>query len=213
MVIVLIGAPGAGKGTLSNMLISDYNFVHISTGDLIRDEIDSGSELGKKLKAITSTGALVDSNIVYTLLLNAAEKARKKKYSIVFDGFPRNLEQTEWLEKECKPDVAIYLRCDLKTVIARLSTRRVCPKCNATTNTRTDPKAKKGICAECGAQLISRSDDSPNTITNRYRIFEENNQAIIDYYKNANILKVIDGTRNKKYVAAVAARLFKKLNK
>jgi adenylate kinase len=117
------------------------------------------------------------------------------------------------MEKFCPPDAVVYLKCDLQTVLSRLCTRRVCPKCNFTTNTRSDAIARKGICAECGTQLITRSDDTPNTITNRYRVFEANNNGIIDYYNKKQILKTINAAHPVKFVINAATTLFKKLIK
>lgn len=208
MNLILLGAPGAGKGTISQYLIEKYNFAQISTGDLIREEINSGSELGKKIKEITISGGLVDSNTVYSLITNKIKTLTSAGKSIIFDGFPRNVEQAIWLDGVLNIDQVMYLDCPLNVILERLTTRRVCPACKYTTNIRNDKQAAEGICAKCGGKLEIRPDDNPETIGKRYKTFVDNNQGIVDHYGKK--VKKVDSSRGASYLQDVFDLLLKR---
>jgi adenylate kinase len=182
MNIILLGAPGSGKGTLSQHLITNYNCVQISTGDLIRAEIKSGSELGNKIKAISAAGGLVDTQTVISMIENKVKQLQSDGKSIIFDGFPRTKEQAVYLDNLLKIDHIILLDAKLSLIMSRLTGRRSCPTCGFTTNTGTDELARKNICAKCGGQLITRTDDTVETIQKRYSIYEKESKDILSYY-------------------------------
>ncbi|MDR2557660.1 MAG: nucleoside monophosphate kinase [Mycoplasmataceae bacterium] len=207
MNIILIGAPGSGKGSLSAILCEQYNYVHISTGNLVRDEIAKNTPLGKNMAKVINKGKLVDSETIYSLLNSSVKNAIKENKSIVFDGFPRTIEQAEYLSKIVDIELAIFLDCSEKTILNRLLTRRLCPKCGFTTNTRTDKQAQKEICAKCGSKLVVREDDNIDTITNRFQIFNNNNAPILRYYGDKKLLIKINANKNINYMAKVISQI------
>lgn len=187
MKLILVGAPGAGKGTLSVPLKEKLGIPTISTGDLLRDAIANQTEEGKQAKKLMDEGKLVPTEVVFEMLKKRlAEPDAKNGY--ILDGFPRNLEQVKLLESYTDIDYVVNIEVGLDVILQRLLGRRVCPECKYIYNTAWGGDDK--YCAKCGAEYIIRSDDNEETITKRYKLFVEETAPIIDYYRNLG--KVID---------------------
>ena len=194
MNIVLLGFPGAGKGTQAKMLKEEYGFTHISTGDLIRREIAQGTPLGNKIKLLTSQGNLVPDEDTVNLLISAVKDGGG---NIIFDGFPRTIAQAEILDKylarqDKKVDVALLINLSEEEVLKRLTSRRVCSACGGIYNIYWADY--KGICTKCGGQLITRPDDTLESAKHRLEVFKKETQPLIEYYqKSSASFKKVDG--------------------
>lgn len=188
MKIVLLGAPGAGKGTLASGLIETYKIPSISTGDLLRAEVKSGSKLGKECGALMEAGKLVPTETVLKMLKNRLKKSDTKN-GYILDGFPRTLEQAELLEKFAKIDVCLNLVVDKQVIMDRICGRRTCKVCSKIYNTKTYSKDK----CECGGELMIRADDNPETVAARFDAFNKNTAPLVDYYKKKGILINVQG--------------------
>lgn len=180
--VILLGAPGAGKGTQADAIEDKYGYKQISTGDLIRAEVNAKTKIGLKVKAIMEKGELVSDEIIIELLKN-----RLKQDDIVsgyiMDGFPRNRHQAEELSRmETDREVVIYLQVNENIVVQRLLSRLTCSGCGAIFNILNDPPKQAGICDHCGGTLIQRADDNEKTIRNRISIYKAQTQPVIDYY-------------------------------
>lgn len=199
MKIIMLGAPGAGKGTQAQMICDKYNIPHISTGDLFRSNIKNGTELGKKAKEYMDKGQLVPDELTVELLLDrVANEDCKDGY--VLDGFPRTIPQADVLDKELtklsdKIDFAIDVEVPDENIVRRMSGRRACLKCGATYHIEHIPPKQEGICDRCGSELVQRDDDKPETVQNRLSVYHEQTQPLIEYYNGKNILKTVDGTK------------------
>ncbi|MFW6026147.1 MAG: adenylate kinase family protein [Candidatus Woesearchaeota archaeon] len=178
--IILFGPPGAGKGTVSELL-SNYDFFHISPGDIFRKELDEETDLGKELNKYMSKGELVPDKLVDKVIFNYVEKYKDKKLD--FDGFPRTVKQLKELEKRYPIDKVLVLEVNDETIIERLSKRRVCPNCGRTYHLITKKPKNEGICDNCGHKLIHRKDDKPETIQNRLDQYNENTIPVLKEYK------------------------------
>ena len=200
MKIIMLGAPGAGKGTQAQMIADKYNIPHISTGDIFRANIKNGTELGKKAKEYMDKGQLVPDELTVELLLDrVANEDCKNGY--VLDGFPRTIPQADVLDSELtklgdKVDYAINVDVPDENIVNRMSGRRACLKCGATYHIRHIPPKTEGICDKCGSELVLRDDDKPETVQNRLSVYHEQTQPLIDYYDKKNILKTVDGTKD-----------------
>ena len=200
MKIIMLGAPGAGKGTQAQMICDKYNVPHISTGDLFRSNIKNGTELGKKAKEYMDKGQLVPDELTVQLLLDrVANEDCKDGY--VLDGFPRTIPQADVLDKELtklsdKIDYAIDVEVPDENIVRRMSGRRACLKCGATYHVEHIPPKQEGICDRCGSELVQRDDDKPETVQNRLSVYHEQTQPLITYYDSKNILKTVDGTKD-----------------
>ncbi|MBQ4482152.1 MAG: adenylate kinase [Lachnospiraceae bacterium] len=200
MRIIMLGAPGAGKGTQAEKIAEKYGLPHISTGDIFRRNIKEGTALGKEAKSYMDEGKLVPDELTVRLLLDrtAADDCKK---GYILDGFPRTIPQAEALDTELKKlgeiiDYAIDVEVPDENIIKRMSGRRACPKCGATYHTEFIPPKKENICDECGEALIIRDDDKPETVANRLKVYHEQTQPLIDYYDKKNILHTVDGTQD-----------------
>lgn len=196
--IIFIAPPAAGKGTQSDLLVSRYGYVHISTGDLLRAEVASGSELGLQLKELMSAGKLVSSEIVNSLLTKALSETDKP---IILDGYPRNMEQVPCLEEILNKigksiDVVINLEVPYDLLVQRATGRLSCQKCSHTFNKYFAKPKVDGICDVCGGELISRSDDNEETFKVRYETYLDNTKPLLDYYKDKGLLVNIDKISN-----------------
>lgn len=180
MKLILVGAPGAGKGTLSVPLKEKLNLPTISTGDLLRDAIANQTEEGIQAKKLMDEGKLVPTEVVFEMLKKRLQEPDAKD-GYILDGFPRNLEQVKLLETYTDIDYVINIEVGLDVILERLLGRRVCPKCKYIYNTAWG--GDNIHCAKCGAEYITRSDDNEATITKRYKLFVEETAPIIDYYK------------------------------
>lgn len=203
--IILIAAPGAGKGTLAKSLKEKYDYVHISTGDLLRDAVSKGDELGLKIKDILAQGLLVEDEIVYQVLKNRLQEADCKN-GIIMDGFPRNVNQAvkyEEILSDINIDlgVAILLDIEESKLIERITGRRLCSQCGEIYNIYNPAIAPKveNICNKCGSALYQRSDDNEEALKSRYATYVEKTQPLIDYYKNKNNLYIVDSGKELHY--------------
>ncbi|MBO7600660.1 MAG: adenylate kinase [Lachnospiraceae bacterium] len=198
MKIIMLGAPGAGKGTQAKMISEKYGLPHVSTGDIFRANIKNGTELGMESKKYMDAGQLVPDELTVKILLDrVAEDDCKNGY--VLDGFPRTIPQAEVLEDALnklndKIDYAINVDVPDENIISRMSGRRACVNCGATYHIQYAPTKVEGICDKCGSELILRDDDKPETVKNRLDVYHKQTQPLIDFYSARNILKEVDGT-------------------
>ena len=198
MKIVMLGAPGAGKGTQAKMIAEKYSIPHISTGDIFRANIKEGTPLGLEAKSYMDQGKLVPDELTVKILLDRVAKDDCKN-GYVLDGFPRTIPQAEVLEDALsklgdKVDYAINVDVPDENIINRMSGRRACVTCGATYHIEYAAPQKEGICDKCGSELILRDDDKPETVKARLSVYHEQTQPLIDFYKSRNVLKEVDGT-------------------
>ena len=198
MKIIMLGAPGAGKGTQAERIAEKYGIPHISTGDIFRKNIKEGTELGKEAKQYMDQGKLVPDELTVRLLLDRVS-AEDCSGGYVLDGFPRTIPQAEALEEALtklgeKIDYAIDVDVPDENIVNRMSGRRACVKCGATYHLKYIPPKKEGICDECGSELIIRDDDKPETVKKRLAVYHEQTQPLIEYYSGKGILHTVDGT-------------------
>ena len=198
MKIIMLGAPGAGKGTQAKKIAAKYGIPHISTGDIFRANIKNGTELGKKAKTYMDQGLLVPDELVVDLVVDRVNQDDCTN-GYVLDGFPRTIPQaealTEALEKMGqKVDFAIDVNVPDENIVKRMGGRRACVTCGATYHMVYAPTKKEGICDTCGGELILRDDDKPETVTKRLGVYHEQTQPLIDYYTKSGTLKEVDGT-------------------
>ncbi len=191
MNIVLLGGPGAGKGTMAQRLVATFGLAHISTGDLLRAAVKSGSRLGVQAKSYMDAGELVPDALVIDLVKErlAADDAQR---GFILDGFPRNTAQAVTLDSELaslgqKIDAAVLIDVMAEVIVNRLSSRRTCRSCGYT-GTASDE-----VCPSCGGEMYQRDDDQPETIKNRLDVYEKNTSPLVEYYRGQGLLKVIDG--------------------
>ena len=200
MKIIMLGAPGAGKGTQAKMIAEKYSIPHVSTGDIFRANIKNGTELGKEAKKYMDQGLLVPDELTVKILLDrVAQDDCKNGY--VLDGFPRTIPQAEVLDKALtelgdKIDYAINVDVPDENIIKRMSGRRACVTCGATYHIVYSPTKVEGKCDKCGEELIVRDDDKPETVKKRLSVYHDQTQPLIDYYKNEGILAEVDGTKD-----------------
>lgn len=200
MKIIMLGAPGAGKGTQAKKIAEKYRIPHISTGDIFRANIKNGTELGKKAKTYMDQGLLVPDDLVVDLVVDRVNQ-KDCENGYVLDGFPRTIPQAEALDKALakmnqKVDYAIDVEVPDENIIRRMSGRRACVDCGATYHIEYAPTTKEGICDKCNGTLILREDDKPETVEKRLSVYHEQTQPLIDYYTKAGILKEVDGTQD-----------------
>ncbi|MCQ2521924.1 MAG: adenylate kinase [Lachnospiraceae bacterium] len=198
MKIVMLGAPGAGKGTQAKMIAEQYQIPHVSTGDIFRANIKNGTDLGKEAKSYMDKGELVPDELTVRILLDrVAQEDCKNGY--VLDGFPRTIPQANVLDEELtklgdKIDFAINVEVPDENIVKRMGGRRACVACGATYHIEHVPPKKEGICDKCGEALILRDDDKEETVKNRLNVYHEMTQPLIDFYNGKGVLKEVDGT-------------------
>ena len=198
MKIIMLGAPGAGKGTQAKMIAEKYSVPHVSTGDVFRGNIKNGTELGKEAKKYMDQGLLVPDELTVKILLDrVAQDDCKNGY--VLDGFPRTIPQAQVLDKALSElddaiDYAINVDVPDENIIRRMGGRRACLTCGATYHVEHIPPKKEGICDACGSELVLRDDDKPETVKNRLDVYHKQTQPLIDFYEAKGILKSVDGT-------------------
>lgn len=200
MRIIMLGAPGSGKGTQSVYITEQFGILQISSGALFRQNIKDQTELGKKVQAIIEKGELVPDEIVIEMVMERILRKDCEK-GCILDGFPRTTAQAKALGESLakvgqKIDCAVSLSVPDEAIKERMRTRIVCPKCEAQYNTVTNPPAVPGICDRCGAALTGRADDNEETVSKRLEIYHRETEPIIDFYKKEGILLEIDGTKN-----------------
>ena len=200
MKLVMLGAPGAGKGTQAIKIADKYNIPHISTGDIFRANIKGGTELGLKAKSYMDKGELVPDDVTIGMLLDRiGDDDCKNGY--VLDGFPRTIPQAESLtralaERDERIDYALDINVPDDNIVKRMSGRRACPKCGSTYHVVYAAPKLENICDKCGAELVIREDDKPETVKERLNVYHKQTEPLISYYKNEGILREIDGTQD-----------------
>ncbi len=199
MKIIMLGAPGAGKGTQAKQIADKYAIPHISTGDIFRANLKAGTELGKKAKEYMDQGLLVPDELTCDLVMDRISQDDCKN-GFVLDGFPRTIPQAEALDAALskineKMDYAIDVDVPDENIVNRMSGRRACLNCGATYHIVSIPTKVEGICDRCGSQVVLRDDDQPETVKKRLDVYHEQTQPLIDYYKEQNILKTVNGTQ------------------
>lgn len=198
MKIIMLGAPGAGKGTQAKKIAAKYGIPHISTGDIFRANIKNGTELGKKAKEYMDQGQLVPDELTVNLVMDRFKDADCAN-GYVLDGFPRTIPQAEALDKALTAigesiDYAINVEVPDENIVNRMSGRRACVGCGATYHIVYNAPKTEGVCDTCGEKLILRDDDKPETVQNRLSVYHEQTQPLIDFYGAKNVLKEVDGT-------------------
>lgn len=206
MKIVMLGAPGAGKGTQAKKIADKYQIPHISTGDIFRANIKEGTELGKKVKTFMDAGKLVPDELTIDLLMDRISRPDCAN-GYVLDGFPRTIPQAESLEAALekrgeKIDYAINVEVPDENIIHRMSGRRACLNCGATYHVVHIPTKVEGICDRCGSELVLRDDDKPETVKKRLDVYHEQTQPLIEFYSQRGVLVNVDGTRDMEVVFA-----------
>lgn len=198
MKIIMLGAPGAGKGTQAKMIAEKYQLPHISTGDIFRANIKNGTQLGLEAKKYMDQGLLVPDELTVKILLDRVAKEDCKN-GYVLDGFPRTIPQAQVLDEalsklgECI-DYAIDVDVPDENIVKRMSGRRACLKCGATYHIEHIPPKAEGICDTCQSELVLRDDDKPETVLNRLKVYHDQTQPLIEFYTAKGVLKTVDGT-------------------
>lgn len=213
MRLVLLGPPGVGKGTLAGLLKESLGVLHISTGDIFREEMKNNTALGKEIKGYIDKGQLVPDEVVTRIIESRLKADSKVKEGFLLDGFPRTKKQAQDLDKILskldKPiDYVLYLQATLKTVVQRLTGRRVCKSCSALFHIENKPPQKEGVCDECGGELYQRPDDNLETIKTRMDVYLKNLKPILDYYKVQHKLKMLDANKESEEVYEILIKSF-----
>ncbi|MBQ8932960.1 MAG: adenylate kinase [Lachnospiraceae bacterium] len=199
MKIVMLGAPGAGKGTQAVNIAKEFGIPHISTGDIFRANIKNQTELGMKAKSYMDQGALVPDDITIGMLLDRIAD-NDCKNGFVLDGFPRTIPQAESLKaalslQDTRIDHAVDIEVPDEVITSRMGGRRSCPKCGGTYHIVFNAPKKEGICDNCGSELVQRADDKPETVLARLKTYHEQTQPLIDFYEKEGVLDTVDGTK------------------
>ncbi len=196
-VLVLLGPPGAGKGTQASLLTKAYALLHISTGDMLREAIKDGSQVGRRVQDYMNKGELVPDAIVTEVVIDRMAKPDASG-GVILDGYPRTRVQAESLdsslkEKGQKLDMVLYFKTSEEVAVSRLSGRRVCPKCLKNYHLTNIPPKQEGICDKCGIELMLREDDKPETVKNRLHVYHKSTRDLIDYYRGKGLLREVNG--------------------
>lgn len=200
MNLLIIGAPGAGKGTMSELILKNFDIVHVSTGDMLREAVKNKTEIGLKAQEYMNAGALVPDEIINGIIVERLSKDDINK-GFLFDGYPRNVAQAESLSKiladlNKKIDAVVNLNVEDEVLIKRITGRRLCPKCGAIYNIYYTAPKKEGVCDKCGEALTQRKDDNVDSLKVRLQEFHHNTQPVIEYYNKANIVKNINADQD-----------------
>lgn len=214
MKIIMLGAPGAGKGTQAKKIAAKYGIPHISTGDIFRANIKNGTDLGNKAKTFMDQGLLVPDELVVDLVVDRVKQDDCTK-GYVLDGFPRTIPQAEALDAALakineKMDYAVNVEVPDTNIVNRMSGRRACLTCGATYHIVHIPTKVDGVCDVCGGNLVLRDDDKPETVLKRLNVYHEQTQPLIEYYTNHGILVEVDGTQDMEDVFAAIVKVIEK---
>ena len=206
MKIIMLGAPGAGKGTQAINIAKEYHIPHVSTGDIFRANIKNETKLGMEAKSYMDAGKLVPDELTIGMLLSRISEPDCKD-GYVLDGFPRTIPQAESLKDALsargeKIDFAVDIEVPDENIMNRMTGRRSCPKCGATYHVAFNPPKKENVCDECGSELVQRADDKPETVSSRLKVYHEQTQPLIEFYTKEGVLQRIDGTKSPKEVFA-----------
>jgi len=183
--VVLLGPPGAGKGTVASRLVREFGFLHVSTGDMLREEVARGTPLGQLAQGYMARGELVPDEVILSLVRQRVDAQK----GVLFDGFPRTVAQAEGLERFTSVDVVVFLEVERDEVVRRLSSRRVCGTCGAVYNLVTQPPREPGKCDRCGGALIQREDDKPEVVARRFEVYMRDSAPLVAYYERRGILR------------------------
>ncbi len=197
MILILLGAPGVGKGTQGELIAKEYGIPQISTGDILRREVKEGTQLGREAKKYMDSGALVPDDVIVKMMENRI-KENDCKNGFILDGFPRTVAQAEALDVMLKQnglalDKVILIDVPKEEIIDRLTGRRVCSKCGAVYHIKNNPPKNDGVCDKCGGKLIQRSDDTKEVVENRLDVYEKSTMPLIEYYEKTDKLVRING--------------------
>lgn len=209
--LIFIGAPGAGKGTIANVLLAKYPLAHISTGDLLRNEIKNDTSLGRQAAEIMKAGKLVPDDLVTGMVRSRLAQSDCQK-GFILDGFPRTLNQADLLGKVLKElnnqlSRVIYLKVSDDILLQRLTARQNCKKCGEIYNKLFMPSKVEGVCDKCGGELFQRPDDSLETAKSRLKVFYQETQPLIDYYEKQGLLLTITSTDKDEIIATLEKEL------
>lgn len=202
MKLILLGAPGAGKGTQGALIAKRYGVTRISTGDLLRDAVRRGTPLGLKAKAFMDAGELVPDDLILDLMREILTDEESTHAGFILDGFPRTRPQAEGLDEllaeiERPLDAVVVLEVEDDVLVKRISGRRACPECGAVYNVYFEPPSTEGRCDQCGAALVERADDTAETVRRRLAVYRENTEPLIEYYRSSTTpVHMIDGDRD-----------------
>ncbi|MES9925896.1 MAG: adenylate kinase [Candidatus Thiodiazotropha endolucinida] len=211
MKLILLGAPGAGKGTVAKQLTQLDGSVQISTGDILRGAVQAGSELGKQAEAYMKAGDLVPDDLIMGIMEQRLQEPDCEK-GFLLDGFPRTIPQAEAL-KELLKKIAVDLDCAVEidvsreVILDRLTTRRTCVDCGAIYNIKSMPTKVEGVCDKCGGSVVQRDDETEEAISNRLDVYNEKTAPLVDFYKNENMLLTVSATSSEVVVNAIQERL------
>ncbi len=197
MRLILLGPPGAGKGTQANMLSERFGLIHISSGDILRDNVKKGTKVGLAAQDFMKKGELVPDEVVIEMILERI-KAIKDKSGFILDGFPRTLNQAKELDYALQEidqsiDIVLYLKTSLNVILKRLTGRRICKVCGANYHIINMPPKKEGLCDKCRGALYQREDDKEETISKRLEVYNKQTEGLIEYYNEKGVLKNVSG--------------------
>ncbi len=213
MNIIFVGPPGAGKGTQAQIVSKTFKIPHISTGEMLRAEMESGSKLGNQVKDVVTSGKLVDDDLMNQIVKERLSKSDATA-GFILDGFPRTLNQAKSLDEIMKSmgkkiDLVVYVDVPENVIVERLSARRTCPKCGRNYNMITDPPKEDELCDDCHVPLVTRDDDKPETVKKRYEVYLELTAPVVEYYKQKGVLFTIDGTMKMKDIEKYLIEMIK----
>ena len=212
MNLILLGAPGAGKGTQAELLVKKLSIPAISTGNMLREAMANGTELGKKAKKYMDEGALVPDELILGIVADRVAQSDCAN-GFILDGVPRTLAQAEALEeKGVRIDHVISIEVDDSAIESRMTGRRVCPKCGASYHVVANPPKKDGVCDACGSELIIRKDDAPETVRKRLQVYHASTEVLKDYYAKQGKLRLVRGDQsiqdaNRDILRAIGAKV------